>query len=501
MLSRRKTWWLTVLLCCLVGCSNGNVSSGDRVLVSKFDYDSGIGEPHRFDVVVFKYPKGPIENGVPKNYIKRLLGLPGQILAIFFGQLFFYTPLPGERPRWNPQMDDVDNPLFNKYDLWQKDLFIENKMYDLTHTDDPGSRKLFTTPGKFQIIRKPPEVMMSMRRIVYDNDYPAMDLVDVLPPRWKPAENSGWASDKSNGFVHAAAKKNGVDWLRYRHILRPWTGPATPDRKPELITDMMDYNAGTPSLTNPITQCNWVGDLMVECDLTVNKAEGEFWLELSRGGSRFQASFDLATGKCTLFKMDKHGKQTELAQADTRVKSTGHFTFRLANFDARLAVWVDNDLPFGDGKDYPPPNIRSEGEDEKSLSEEDLNERRGPTEYNDLEPASIGNRGAQVHVAHLRLWRDTYYLVVAPQPDIGLSQDDWCNPSQWSRIRGIRSLDEDRGGMPFKTMYVQPGHYLCLGDNSPASSDSREWGVVPQRLMLGRALMVYFPIDRAGPIR
>ena len=43
--------------------------------------------------------------------------------------------------------------------------------------------------------------------------------------------------------------------------------------------------------------------------------------------------------------------------------------------------------------------------------------------------------------------------------------------------------------------------YLVLGDNSPASSDSRTWGTVPQRLMLGRALMVYFPFDRFGPIR
>ena len=50
-------------------------------------------------------------------------------------------------------------------------------------------------------------------------------------------------------------------------------------------------------------------------------------------------------------------------------------------------------------------------------------------------------------------------------------------------------------------MYVQPGHYLCLGDNSQASSDSRDWGLVPERLMLGRALLVYYPFDRVGRIR
>ena len=42
--------------------------------------------------------------------------------------------------------------------------------------------------------------------------------------------------------------------------------------------------------------------------------------------------------------------------------------------------------------------------------------------------------------------------------------------------------------------YVQPGHYLCLGDNSAQSSDSRRWGAVPERLMLGKAVFVFFPL-------
>ncbi len=42
---------------------------------------------------------------------------------------------------------------------------------------------------------------------------------------------------------------------------------------------------------------------------------------------------------------------------------------------------------------------------------------------------------------------------------------------------------------------MQPGHYMCLGDNSAYSSDSREWGVVPERLMLGKAVFVFFPVS------
>jgi hypothetical protein len=50
-----------------------------------------------------------------------------------------------------------------------------------------------------------------------------------------------------------------------------------------------------------------------------------------------------------------------------------------------------------------------------------------------------------------------------------------------------------------------------MGDNSTQSSDGRDWGLVPDRLMLGRALVVYYPFkfpfwplnnpeNRVGPI-
>jgi hypothetical protein len=48
-------------------------------------------------------------------------------------------------------------------------------------------------------------------------------------------------------------------------------------------------------------------------------------------------------------------------------------------------------------------------------------------------------------------------------------------------------------GCGVQTFYVQPGHYFCLGDNSSSSSDGRDWGLVPERLMLGKAVVVYWP--------
>lgn len=60
---------------------------GDHLLVSKFSYGVrnpfngqvwvSLGEPSRYDVVVFKYPKNPSQ-----DYIKRVIGLPGESVEI-----------------------------------------------------------------------------------------------------------------------------------------------------------------------------------------------------------------------------------------------------------------------------------------------------------------------------------------------------------------------------------------------------------------------------------
>jgi hypothetical protein len=53
-------------------------SGSDKLLVAKFLYD---GPPARLDVVVFKYPPAP-DASIPDNYLKRLVGLPGETVVI-----------------------------------------------------------------------------------------------------------------------------------------------------------------------------------------------------------------------------------------------------------------------------------------------------------------------------------------------------------------------------------------------------------------------------------
>src|SRR5262249_1842039 len=151
-------------------------NTGDRVLVSKFAYTQGpLGNPVRpLDVVVFKFPEGPQKNFVPMNYIKRCIGLPGHTVGIWHGDIYIAENLSYE-PRSN---DDRDRRRDTR----------KNEKASLLEAYNPK------VSSDFKIMRKPPAIMLAMRRPVYDNNHRAETLTELnFPERWAPEKRGSGA--------------------------------------------------------------------------------------------------------------------------------------------------------------------------------------------------------------------------------------------------------------------------------------------------------------------
>ncbi|HSQ57644.1 MAG TPA: S26 family signal peptidase [Gemmata sp.] len=479
--------------------------SGDRVLVLKPLFH--IRDPNRGDVVVFKYPEKPQDQFEAQNYIKRAMGFGGETIAIFRGDLYVTKSLDYPERDLYPL---TENPL----DLWEPKYMYSNMVQG---PGNPKALKLFDTSraagfptgkngfgtGGFEIARKGEGQLLADRRIVWDNDrQPEVFAKEKIPPRWYDPEGwtTGWKPDNELQPKSFAHNGGGEQWIRYRHFPTPWTVPPSnvtdenaatsyaqlAQQSPSFIDNFLGYNSGREAdpVTGRITSRErhyekaWVGDLILECEAELG-GDGQVTMELSRGVNRFRAVFAAGT-----VRLEREGVGSETfgkPQRPCKV-AAGKYKLRFANVDGKLWVWVDDKLiDFGAEGEYLPPTPEEEANFTDSAP--DAMGRRAPhpgvqpegwTYKNDVDsPASIGAKG-QVTVRAIKLHRDIFYAQ---------SSADWSDPT----IPGI--------------YYVQPGHYLCLGDNSAQSSDSRAWGTVPQRLMLGKAVFVFFPISRVGFIK
>jgi signal peptidase I len=48
----------------------------------------------------------------------------------------------------------------------------------------------------------------------------------------------------------------------------------------------------------------------------------------------------------------------------------------------------------------------------------------------------------------------------------------------------------------YKALKIAPGHYFMMGDNRSSSCDSRRWGTVPRKSLIGKVSVTYWPPDR-----
>ncbi|NQU73111.1 MAG: signal peptidase I [Candidatus Omnitrophica bacterium] len=63
-------------------------------------------------------------------------------------------------------------------------------------------------------------------------------------------------------------------------------------------------------------------------------------------------------------------------------------------------------------------------------------------------------------------------------------------------IREIFYYNRGQYGKTARKIAIPPDSYYVLGDNSSSSRDSRYWGFVPKKNLLGKAFFIYWPLNR-----
>lgn len=428
--------------------------SGDRILVLKWPYDVGgpwLG-PKRWDVVVFKNPQdGEV------NFIKRLLGLPGEVLQIINGDVFA-APIKSVP-------DDIVKAL---------DGPVPHDPLESRLTDDQMKR----LAKVMKIQRKPRVARDSLWMLHYDHDFvPHTYERDRVaryfdPPRWTERDSgpaAAW-STRTPRIIFKPADTQ-THWIDL-------TGSRIED---EYGYNNTNYDPNARNSTPPRA----VGDVLLSFVLFPDGSEGELSLMLSKGKDRFQAHL-ASDGTIRLERFNdsiRGGFWEEIRKSNIApLAAKKPIEIEFENLDFRIALRINGDEVLATDDAQYSPNL------------EDVLKRTYEDGHGQEAHIAIGAKLMTLEIRHLKVQRDVYYR-----------SDRIIEPSMFNGAPGW--------GTALNPILLreQPQDFFCCGDNSPQSKDSRLWtevcallrnrqppneyryGTVPGDQLIGQAFFVYWP--------
>ncbi len=492
---------------------------GDRVIVLKYIYD--FAPPKAWDVVVFKNPQNNRE-----NFIKRLIGLPGETIEIVRGDVFYQAkgddtwrikrkPLAAQEAMWQNVFTNDDRPdkeMLNELGIeqpgWQ--LGQNGQPWDITLFDG----RVFAFKGSDQLsgLEFNPGITAfrptnGYNAPTYEREASKMDPEEDICTDWKlstiiiPSQSEDFQVCMT--FVSFAdrfrAEFNGNGLVRLLYQPRG----LNPD-DPKAWTVWGESNIGAFSAGKGR-----------EVSLSVVDFRAMLWIDgkplLQSTDEQYDHGYQKATDRSTLRERIQYN---ENLIADLQAQSSLDAKKRLADVKAKQA---------------------------KLLQQWDWFQK----------PAvQIAALGKSIELWHTKLQRDVYYTSPILQTSEAIAEDlsggryhidvsgrqfDYLkdmlkNPSEPGGVNSWKKNDYGRflawgvTGNPIHLRENENDHdldeYFCLGDNSPLSHDGRAWegaapslrlydkdgnfqyqlGTVPRYNILGRALFVYWPAGYQLPI-
>ncbi|HVT89279.1 MAG TPA: signal peptidase I [Tepidisphaeraceae bacterium] len=411
--------------------TNPAVRYGDRILVLKFLYL--FQEPKRWDVVVFKSPYDPGHYDYTQNYIKRLVGKPGESVMVLDGDV--YIRKEGE--------------------------------------------------SKFEVQTKPAKVQEALWRIVSDNDFQPRGLprtvtsqsgriTDTDPPweqPWKmPAGQDGWdlGHDPYSRREFKFSNLNGNATLEYDDKANPRKFSFTD----WLAYDVTEDQGGELDTYRrmPAEPVNKVSDVKLEFYYQRSAGDGPLNLELKKLETTFSARIE--AHQATLL-MDG---QPIVGPKPIKASPAQHHV-EFSNVDYRVSLSIDDEEILATTPDQYAPNI-------PQLLEASRTNKRNPKP----EVRIIASR-QQSSLTHIRLWRDIYYL---NRERGSQTFTQWGTPVGYPNVP--TQLGKDEFFVMGDNSYVSlDARYWRDPIDLPHEELQVQAGRVPRRFMLGKAFFVYWP--------
>ncbi len=435
------------------------LSTGDRVFVLK--YLPVLHSPDRWDVVVFKFPGSHI------NYIKRLVGLPGEQLVIVDGDVF-------TRPF-------TEGTAKSGWDTWEED--------------------------SWQIARKPERVQRTMFLPVFDSKYAPLVEDPSFRSPWVGDSGASWSGLHTTAYTYSGSGSTVLSWSSSRPI-----------------TDHSPYNQVNPAFklfANPeeeLSDANAprpfpVSDIAMALNIKPTDEPVTVMPTINARGMQMRAVIDPVSGSASVqIRSDEleNDKWEVLDSSSVQLAGDRYTHIEFWHVDQSLWLYVDGALVCGGpqaGAYTLTPAQRAQAA--TGIPYADLQE---DTSVGDgVHNAGVFSRpeiyrqptvrwafeGGGFTLNAVRLDRDISYQI---NPYSGLG----TKPT--------------RGGHPDFFPTLTPDEYFMCGDNSPRSHDSRFWtseeinpwvrseinanpGVVHRDLIVGKAFVVYFPAMLSdGPI-
>lgn len=465
---------------------HGRPDGGDRILCSKLNYR--FRDLKRWEVAVFDFPYASalaydkpeyVEPYRGQNFVKRVVGLPGETLAIYRGDIWT-RPLTGGEFRRAVKPDSAQRGMW--VNVCEED-FADLQPGDLDwfwRISGDGEAKL----EKGSLTLSPASGVM---RMAYRPRVPAGEnrdaLLDIpgIPDRYvleQPVQfkcRNVYPDGRICGHVYVKTFKTQNMLARCPKCgsLQPETSAIFYHRRSGLpvyefpmarTTYAVSYEASPQGERGTVrwSEYHIVPDLRAVVDVVFASESSWYGAAIHEDNRNVQAIFN-ASGQIELRVNGAPSRPEHRAVAPFKAGSAHKIEFYMA--DGRARVFVDSETT-------------------PRLDVEIWRDSRQPSNLTIVNPRSSGVTlaagGGDVILKHIIIDRDVFYYNGMEKPNM---------KEKFNYIAGHNG-----------EAVISPDSFFPMGDHCPSSYDARSWGPVPLSNLKGPALLIWWPPERARVI-